>query len=44
MYHMSDGMTGEPPFFILDFQRGSDKDSLCKVSWNSYSGVYFESI
>ena len=24
------------PPFIFDFQRGSDKDSLYKVSWNSY--------
>ena len=30
------------PIFILNFQRGSDEDSLCKVSWNSYCVVYFK--
>ena len=30
-----DGMTSAPPLFILDFQRESDNESPCKVSWIS---------
>ena len=32
-----DDMTGDHQSFILDFQRQSYKDSICKVSWNSIS-------
>ena len=34
-----DGLTGDP-LFILDSQRGSDNNSLCKVYWISYCGVF----
>ena len=30
------------PLFILDFQRGTDDDSLCQVSYISECGVYFK--
>ena len=35
-----DDMTGDP-HFILDFQRGYDNDSLCKVYWISDRGGIF---
>ena len=31
-----------PPLFMLDIQRGPDNESLCKVWWNSYRGVFFK--
>ena len=30
------------PLFILDFQRGSDNDNLCKVLWISIGGIFFK--
>ena len=35
-------ITPPPPLFILHIQRGSDIESLCKVWWSSYCGVFFE--
>ena len=36
------GMTLDPPFCILDIQRGPDNESLCKVWGNYECGVFFK--